>query len=82
MTVQQNFIAGEWMSAANAAPDINPSDLKDVVGDYARASRHDAETAIAAAKAASHAAAAELCAATARRRFLDLVERVTAPRVP
>lgn len=55
MTVHQNFIAGEWTAAANAAPDINPSDLADVVGDYARASRADAETAIAAAKAASHA---------------------------
>lgn len=54
MTIHQNFIAGEWVKAANGAPDINPSDLKDVVGDYARATRQDAETAIAAAKAALH----------------------------
>jgi len=52
MTVHQNFIAGEWTKAANAAPNINPSDLKDVIGDYARATRADAEAAIAAAKAA------------------------------
>ena len=52
MTVHQNFIAGEWTKAANAGPNINPSDLKDVIGDYARATRADAEAAIAAAKAA------------------------------
>jgi aldehyde dehydrogenase (NAD+) len=55
MTVHQNFIAGEWTTAGDAAPDINPSDLSDTVGEYARASVKDAETAIAAAKAAGHA---------------------------
>jgi alpha-ketoglutaric semialdehyde dehydrogenase len=54
MTIHQNFIAGEWVKAASSAPDISPSNLKDVVGEYARASRQDAETAIAAAKAALH----------------------------
>ena len=57
MTVQRNFIGGEWVAAANAAPDINPSDLSDVVGEYARASKADAETAVAAAKAAFPACA-------------------------
>ena len=52
MTVHRNFIGGEWIAAANAAPDINPSDVGDVVGEYARASRADADMAIAAAKAA------------------------------
>src|SRR5215470_7833242 len=52
MTIHQNFIAGEWVKAVDAAPDINPSDIKDVVGDYARATRADAEAAIVAAKAA------------------------------
>ena len=52
MTVHRNFIGGEWVAATNAAPDINPSDVSDVVGDYARASRLEAETAITAAKAA------------------------------
>src|ERR1700730_7239313 len=52
MTIHQNFIAGEWTAAGNAAPNINPSDLKDVVGDYARATRADAEAAIGAATAA------------------------------
>ncbi len=52
MTVHRNFIGGEWIAASDAAPDINPSDLSDVVGEYARATRKQAETAIAAAKAA------------------------------
>ena len=52
MTIHQNYIAGEWVKAANGAADINPSDVSDVVGDYARASRQDAEHAVAAAKAA------------------------------
>lgn len=52
MTVHQNFIGGEWVAAANAAPNVNPSDLSDTVGEYARASRADAEAATAAAKAA------------------------------
>jgi acyl-CoA reductase-like NAD-dependent aldehyde dehydrogenase len=52
MTVHRNFIGGEWIAAASAAPDINPSDLSDVVGEYARGTRAEAETAVAAAKAA------------------------------
>src|SRR5213592_3950544 len=50
--VQQNFIGGSWVPAAAAAPNINPSNLKDVIADYARAQPADAEAAIAAAKAA------------------------------
>src|SRR5438093_6957535 len=50
--VQQNFIGGSWVPAATAAPNINPSNLKDVIADYARAQPADAEAAIAAAKAA------------------------------
>ena len=52
MGVQQNFIAGTWIPAATAAPDINPSNTRDVVGEFARASRVEAEQAIGAAKAA------------------------------
>jgi aldehyde dehydrogenase (NAD+) len=55
MTVHQNFIAGNWTPAGAAAPNINPSNTKDVVGDYARASRAQADDAIKAAKAASAA---------------------------
>jgi len=52
MTVHQNFIAGSWTDGAEAGENINPSDTGDVVGRYARASREQAEQAIAAAKAA------------------------------
>lgn len=52
MTVHQNFIAGRKADAAEVADNINPSDTKDIVGRYARASLQDVETAIAAARAA------------------------------
>lgn len=50
MTIHgKNYIAGEWVAASEAAPDINPSNTHDVVGEFARASVADAERAIAAA---------------------------------
>ena len=52
LTMTKNFIAGEWVAAAEASPNINPSNTHDVVGEYARATAADAERAIAAAKAA------------------------------
>jgi alpha-ketoglutaric semialdehyde dehydrogenase len=53
MTEQfKNLIAGEWIEGASHAANINPSDTNDVVGHYARASKAQAEDAIAAAKAA------------------------------
>ena len=48
----KNLIAGEWVEGASANANINPSNTKDVVGQYARASRAQADEAIAAAKAA------------------------------
>jgi aldehyde dehydrogenase (NAD+) len=51
MTIHaKNFIAGEWVEAGNAAPDLNPSNTNDVVGEFPRGSRADAERAIAAAR--------------------------------
>jgi alpha-ketoglutaric semialdehyde dehydrogenase len=52
MTVKQNYIAGEWVDGADAAENINPSDTRDVVGTYARASLAQATDAVAAAQAA------------------------------
>ncbi len=49
--LHRNLIGGEWIGG-EAVPNINPSDTNDVVGDYARATKADAEAAIAAAKAA------------------------------
>ncbi len=51
MTIHKNFIAGEWLGDSGAQ-NINPSNTGDVVGDYVRATKADAERAIAAAKAA------------------------------
>ena len=48
----KNLIAGEWVEGASTSKNINPSDTNDVVGEYARASKAQAEQAIAAAKAA------------------------------
>lgn len=48
----RNFIAGEWTTAADAAPNYNPSNVDDVVGTYARGTADDVATAVAAAKAA------------------------------
>jgi aldehyde dehydrogenase (NAD+) len=53
MTIHaKNFIAGEWVAASQAAPDVNPSNTNDIVGEFPRGSRADAERAIAAAKSA------------------------------
>jgi acyl-CoA reductase-like NAD-dependent aldehyde dehydrogenase len=49
--LHKNLIAGEWVGGA-AVPNINPSDIKTVVGEYARASADQTLEAIAAAKAA------------------------------
>ena len=47
--MKQNYINGEWVSGASLTPNINPSDLNDVVGEYAMASADDAKAAIEAA---------------------------------
>lgn len=47
-----NLIGGAWTPGTEATTNINPSDLSETVGLYARASRAQAEAAIAAAKAA------------------------------
>jgi alpha-ketoglutaric semialdehyde dehydrogenase len=52
MPAQANYIGGDWVASIDAAPSINPSDTRDVVGEFARASVADAERAIAAARAA------------------------------
>ena len=50
--MHRNFIAGDWVTGADTARNINPSDLSDVIGEYARADKAQADTAIAAARAA------------------------------
>jgi len=51
--LHKNFIGGEWLAGANVTRNINPSDTNDVVGEYAQADAAQANTAIAAAKAAA-----------------------------
>jgi len=60
MTSQQhsNYIAGEWVPGAAYSKNINPSDVSDVVGEYAQADKAQTEQAIAAAKNAAPAWAA------------------------
>ena len=48
-----SLVDGEWIDGRDIAPNINPSDLSDVVGEVSVATRADAEAAIAAAKAAA-----------------------------
>ena len=47
-----NYIAGEWTGGSSAVANRNPSDLSDVIGDYAMADNAQANAAIAAAKQA------------------------------
>src|SRR6202171_6592565 len=50
--IHRNFIGGDWVAGAETARNINPSDLSDVVGEYARADKAQADSAIAAARGA------------------------------
>src|SRR5262245_46213640 len=52
MQAHQNYIGGEWAAAPAAAPNRNPSNVADVVGEYARADEAQVRAAIAAARAA------------------------------
>jgi alpha-ketoglutaric semialdehyde dehydrogenase len=52
MAMHQNYIDGAWAEAAERAPNINPSNISDVVGEYARANETQVRAAIAAARAA------------------------------
>ena len=47
MTIHPNYINDEWAQAASAAPDINPSNVSDVVGEYARADETQVRAALA-----------------------------------
>jgi aldehyde dehydrogenase (NAD+) len=49
----KNLVNGEWVDGAKASRNINPSDTRDLVGEYAQADAAQAREAIAAAQAAS-----------------------------
>ena len=48
----KNFIGGEWLDGPKTSRNINPSDTRDLVGEYAQADAAQARQAIAAAHAA------------------------------
>jgi len=48
----KNLIAGEWLDGAAVSRNINPSDTRDLVGEYAQADAAQADLAITAAAAA------------------------------
>jgi acyl-CoA reductase-like NAD-dependent aldehyde dehydrogenase len=52
MTLFDNYINGDWVSAKNYIPNVNPSDTKDIIGEFAEADHEQTAAAIAAAKAA------------------------------
>jgi len=51
----KNLINGEWVEGARASRNINPSDTRDVVGEYAQGDAEQARAAIAAAHKAQKA---------------------------
>ena len=53
MTTHANLVAGKWISGPEANRNINPSNLDDLIGEYARADAAQAREAIAAAAAAA-----------------------------
>ncbi len=55
MALHKNFINGEWVAGKDAKDNINPSDVSDIVGEYAQADKAQTEAAIAAAQAAAPA---------------------------
>ncbi len=69
--LHSNLIAGEWVSGPSAGPDINPSNLDDVVGDFTQASIAQVATAVDAAQVAQP----KWARATAQTRG-DLLDKV------
>ncbi len=69
--MRPNYIGGEWVEAARATPNVNPSDLADTIDHYASADAAAARRAVAAARAALPA----WSATTPQQRFdaLDAV---------
>ena len=52
MTLQKNFIAGDWLEGDSVIENRNPSDLSDLVGTYAQANSAQLDKAFEAAEAA------------------------------
>ena len=46
MSIFQNYINGEWVSAAQTVANVNPSDTTDIIGEYSQADAAQAKAAI------------------------------------
>jgi len=68
MVTYPNFVAGERVEVTVSVSDLNPSDLKDVVGEFAMSDEAQVDAAVEAALSAQHAWAA----ATPADRFTAL----------
>ena len=53
MGARENFINGNWVGSGTAKPNINPSNVNDIIADYVRADEKQANEAIEAASAAA-----------------------------
>ena len=47
-----NLIGGQWLAGSGYTPNLNPSNLGDVIGDYTQASAEQLDAAVQAARAA------------------------------
>src|SRR5499426_1185992 len=52
MQAHHNYVNGEWAAGATATRNINPSNIADVIGEYAHADEAQVRAAIAAARGA------------------------------
>jgi len=52
MSEHLNYVAGEWVAGNGFAPNINPSDLADTIGLYAKGTAAQVDAAVRAARAA------------------------------
>jgi aldehyde dehydrogenase (NAD+) len=52
MTQTSNYIGGQWVAGEDNIPNINPSDTRETIGEFAQASTAQVEEAIASAEAA------------------------------
>ncbi len=66
-----NYINGEWVTSAHVSKNINPSDINDVVGEYAQADPAQVGEAVSAAKVAQRGWGSS----TPQERF-DVLDRI------
>lgn len=73
MSVQTNFIAGEWVGGSDAMDNVNPSDTNDIIGQFAAGSAADVKNAVAAARKAG-----ESWARTTTQARSDILFKISA----